>query len=112
MLRVMAAALLIAIGSGMAACAVPGPSDTVSYLRQAQAATRAHQSDAALSALAAAESAWLAGNAAASNPVVYHEHTALRNIGLARVSVQQERWGDADHYIGAALSDPSTLGQG
>ena len=112
MLRtVAAAALLLGLGWGVGACAVPGTSATVGYLQQAQDATRAHRTDAALSALNAAENAWLVSNRAWPNPVVHHERPALRNIALARVSVQQSRWGDADHYIGAALSDPSTLGQ-
>ena len=109
---VAAAALLLGLGVGRGRLRRAGrPTATVGYLQQAQDATRAHRADAALSALDAAQSAWLAGNAAAPNPVVHHERPALRNIGLARISVQQARWGDADHYISAALSDPSTLGQ-
>lgn len=109
--RVAAAALLFGIGSGVAGCTLPGSYATVGYLQQAQDATRAHRTDAALSALDAAQNAWLAGNAATPNPVVHHERQALRNIGLARASVRQGRWGDAGYYIGAALRDPSTLAQ-
>ena len=108
---VAAAAWLLGVGVAASACAVSAPDQTVAYLQQAQEATRAHRTDAALNALNAAENAWLVNNRAWPNPVVHHERPALRDIALARVSVQQSRCGDADHYIGAALSDPSTLGQ-
>jgi hypothetical protein len=104
--RTVAAAVLLG-GLGMAGCAsypIPSAGQPIAYLQRAQAATRAHQSAEALTALDRAENTWLLANAARGNPIVHHERPALRAMGDARVSVQQARWGDAEHYIAAALS--------
>lgn len=110
MLRtVCATAMLFGAVVAVSACTAPSVSPTVAYLQQAQTATRAHDATAALAALNEAQSAWLTANSAWGNPVYHHEKRALREMGLARAAVHQARWGDAAHYIGSALTDPSTL---
>ncbi len=108
---VSAAAVLLGLSLVLPACAgtsAQSLNPPVRYLQHAQDAAQAHDAAAALAALNDAENAWLTANAAWGNPIVHHERPALREIGAARVSVQQARWRDAQHYIGSAMSNAAS----
>jgi hypothetical protein len=111
MFRFLPAAVLIGVGLAAGGCATTD-NPSVAYLQRAQAASRAHDGAAALSALNDAENAWLISDSARGNPVVHHVLPTLREIGTARVAVQQSRWEDADRSIAAALSTVDGPDQG
>ena len=112
MLRTVSAAMLIGIGLAAGACAMQADNPSVAYLQRAQEASRAHDGTTALSALDSAENAWLLADSARGNPIVHHVLPTLREIGEARIAVQQARWGDADRSIAAALSTVDGPDQG
>lgn len=79
------------------------------YLDQALAAVQARDAPAAIDDLNKAENAWLGRNSPFSDPFFTFDPEAMREMARARQSVQMGRWGDAEYYVRAARTHPSTL---
>ena len=80
------------------------------YLQQAQAAVQQHHTMTALTAINSAENQLLKDGVAqeASGARETTDPPVIEQIGKAREAVQQHHWEQADHYITAAMSHPST----
>jgi hypothetical protein len=107
-------AAILMLGLALAGCGALGAQNTAAgttnprqALQAARQAVQAQDGTKAAAALDRAEQDWLAGNNAIGNPELAQAPAVLREIGNARAAVRLQRWGDAVHYIDAALSHPS-----
>jgi hypothetical protein len=79
------------------------------YLEQAKQAAAAHDAPRTIAALNEAERLWVANNGSYGNPAIDTPAEVLTQIFRARQAVQMGRWSDANYYIAAALTHPSTI---
>jgi uncharacterized lipoprotein YbaY len=79
------------------------------YLEQALQAVHERDAPKALAALDQAENAWIGRNVPFTDAFFNFDPDAMREMARARQSIQMGRWGDADYYIRAALTHPSTI---
>lgn len=110
--RIAAAVLLAGLALAAAGCSLTAAEQATlphTYLEQARHAADARDAAGTIAALDKAQSAWEGANTPYGNPQVVVDPDVLREIARARQSVQMQRWGDAQYYIGAALSHPSTI---
>ena len=98
------------IGLALAVPAVAQETTPDQYLSQALQYVAQHQTAQAIAAVNSAENVLL------EPPTPYEFHAAralpgeppvVRNMGEAREAIQLGNWGQAEHYIHAAMSHPS-----
>ena len=115
MVRTIVAATLLGGLVALGGCALSPEQEATlphTYLEHALQAVQAHDKATALREIDAAENSWSQRNAAYTLPTLPFPPPIVSDFGSARLSVEREQWGQAEYYIRAALTHPSTLTPG